>query len=49
MSGILLYYNVEVAVGKQNLSGETASKSNIALLLKDGFQSKYMLYMLFIP
>ena len=40
MSGLLLYYNVEVAVGKQNLSGETASKSNIALLLKDGFQSK---------
>lgn len=40
LSGLLLYYNVEVAVGKQSLSGETASKSNIALLLKDGFQSK---------
>lgn len=39
-SGLLLYYNVEVAVGKQSLSGETASKSNIAILLKDLFQSE---------
>jgi hypothetical protein len=33
---------VEVAVGKQSLSGETASKSNIARYLKDGFQSEYV-------
>lgn len=39
LSGLLLYLNVEVAVGKQSLSGETASKSNIARYLKDGFQS----------
>ena len=41
LSGMFLYLNVEVAVGKQSLSGETASKSNIARYLKDGFQSKY--------
>ena len=39
LSGLLLYLNVEVAVGKQTLSGETASKSNLARYLKDGFQS----------
>ena len=39
LSGMLLYLNVEVAVGKQTLSGETASKSNLAKYLKDGFQS----------
>jgi Preprotein translocase subunit YidC len=44
LSGLLLYLNVEVAVGKQSLSGETASKSNIARYLKDGFQSKYCMY-----
>lgn len=39
LGGFLLYYNVEVAIGKKNLSGETASKSNVALYLKDFFQS----------
>lgn len=39
LGGLLLYYNVEVAIGKQSLSGETASKSNVALYLKDFFQS----------
>ncbi len=39
LSGMLLYLNVEVAVGKQALSGETSSKSNLARYLKDGFQS----------
>jgi hypothetical protein len=39
LSGMFLYLNVEMAVGKQNLSGETASKSNLASYLKDGFQS----------
>ena len=39
LSGLLLYLNVEVAVGKQALSGETASKSNLARYMKDGFQS----------
>ena len=38
LSGLLLYYNVEVAVGKQSLSGETASQSNMARILKDSFQ-----------
>ena len=40
LSGLLLYYNVEVAIGKQSLSGETASKSNMARFLKDSFQSE---------
>ena len=39
LSGLLLYYNVEVAVGKASLSGEVASKSNLAMILKDAFQS----------
>ena len=40
LSGMLLYGNVEMAMGKQSLSGETTSKSNMAVLLKDGFQCK---------
>jgi membrane protein insertase Oxa1/YidC/SpoIIIJ len=39
LGGLLLYYNVEVAIGKQALSGEATSKSNVALYLKDFFQS----------
>ena len=39
LSGLFLYLNVEVAIGKSSLSGETASKSNLARYLKDGFQS----------
>ncbi len=39
LCGAFLYLNVEIAVGKQSLSGETASKSNLARYLKDGFQS----------
>lgn len=38
-TGALLYLNVEIAVGKQALSGETSSKSNIAKFLKDAFQT----------
>jgi len=38
-TGLLLYMNVEIAVGKQSLGGEASSKSNMAILLKDGFQS----------
>ena len=40
LAGILLYLNVEVAVGSKSLSGEATSKSNIAIYLKDFFQSK---------
>merc|ERR1712032_266285 len=39
ISGLLLYINVEMAIGKRNLSGELASKSSIAIILKDFFQS----------
>ncbi len=38
-TGLLLYMNVEIAVGKQSLGGEASARSNMALLLKDGFQS----------
>jgi len=38
-TGALLYLNVETAIGKRTLSGETSSKSNMALLLKDAFQT----------
>jgi len=38
-TGALLYLNVEMAVGKKTLSGETSSKSNIARFLKDAFQT----------
>ena len=38
-TGALLYLNVEMSVGKQALSGEASSKSNIAQILKDVFQS----------
>jgi membrane protein insertase Oxa1/YidC/SpoIIIJ len=40
LAGMLLYANVEVAVGSKSLSGEATSKSNIAVHLKDFFQSK---------
>ena len=39
LAGVLLYANVEMAVGKQSLAGEASSKSNIAGILKDAFQS----------
>ncbi|KAL7545385.1 hypothetical protein ACHAWF_008747 [Thalassiosira exigua] len=38
-TGLLLYLNVETAVGRKALSGETSSQSNFARLLKDAFQS----------
>jgi len=38
-TGALLYLNVETAVGKKSLSGETSSQSNMAKLLKDAFQT----------
>lgn len=40
LGGVLLYMNVEVALGKRILSGETTSKANVAKNLKDFFQSK---------
>lgn len=39
MAGMLLYANVEVAIGRQSLSGQAASKSKLAYYLKDFFQS----------
>jgi len=39
ISGMLLYLNVEMAIGQKSLSGKSASKSNLARILKDGFQS----------
>lgn len=39
ITGLLLYWNVETAVGKKALSGETSSQSRMALFLKDAFQS----------
>jgi len=38
-TGALLYLNVEVAVGRKSLSGETTSQSNLAKFLKDAFQT----------
>ncbi|KAL7539106.1 hypothetical protein ACHAXR_009028 [Thalassiosira sp. AJA248-18] len=38
-TGALLYLNVETAMGKKTLGGETSSKSNMAVLLKDAFQT----------
>ena len=43
LAGALLYLNVEVAVGRRSLSGETASKSNTSRNLKDFFQSTFAL------
>jgi hypothetical protein len=40
LGGLLLYANVEVALGKKILSGEATSKANVAVTLKDFFQSK---------
>jgi len=39
ITGALLYFNVETAVGKRALSGETSSQSKLATALKDFFQS----------
>lgn len=38
-TGALLYGNVEMAVGRRALSGETSSQSDLAKVLKDFFQS----------
>ena len=38
-TGALLYLNVETAIGKRSLSGEASSKSNMAKILKDAFQT----------
>ena len=40
LGGLLLYANVEVALGKKILSGEATSKASVAVTLKDFFQSK---------
>ena len=39
MAGLVMYANIEVAVGKRSLSGPTAAKSDTAVLMKDIFQS----------
>lgn len=39
LAGILLYSNMEVALGKRNMAGEAAAKADTSLLLKDIFQS----------
>jgi membrane protein insertase Oxa1/YidC/SpoIIIJ len=41
LTGLLLYLNVEIAVGRRSLSGESVVKSKIGIYLKDFFQSKY--------
>lgn len=38
-AGLMLYTNVEVAIGKRSLSGPTTAKSDFGQLLKDGFQT----------
>mmetsp|Transcript_21418 Transcript_21418/g.59569 ORF Transcript_21418/g.59569 Transcript_21418/m.59569 type:complete len:548 (-) Transcript_21418:760-2403(-) len=38
-AGAMLYFNVEVAIGKRSLSGPAASQSDFAGLLKDLFQT----------
>ena len=38
-AGVMLYSNVEIAMGKRSLSGPTAAKSDFAGLLKDMFQT----------
>lgn len=38
-TGALLYLNVETAMGKRALSGETSSHSRLAMFMKDFFQS----------
>jgi membrane protein insertase Oxa1/YidC/SpoIIIJ len=39
LAGVLMYANVEVALGRRSLSGPAAAKSDTALLVKDFFQS----------
>ena len=39
LAGILLYGNMEVALGKRNMAGEATAKADTAILLKDLFQS----------
>lgn len=43
LAGMLLYWNVEMAIGKRSLSGQAASKSQLAYYLKDFFQSTWLL------
>jgi hypothetical protein len=38
-TGAVLYFNVETAVGRRALSGETSSQSRLAVIMKDFFQS----------
>ncbi len=39
VAGAMLYFNVEMAIGRKSLSGPTASQSDFARLLKDLFQT----------
>merc|ERR1712150_25689 len=39
LSGVLLYANVEYALGRKRLSGDSVSENNLSIFLKDFFQS----------
>jgi len=39
LSGVLLYGNVEYAIGKKNLSGEGVGQQKLTVMMKDFFQS----------
>jgi YidC/Oxa1 family membrane protein insertase len=39
MAGLIMYGNMEVAIGRHSLSGPASSKAHITILLKDIFQS----------
>ena len=39
VAGVMLYGNMEVALGKRNMAGEATAKADTAVLLKDLFQS----------
>ena len=41
LSGVLLYGNVEYALGRKNLSGKYVSQSKFSIFMKDFFQSKF--------
>ena len=45
LAGVIMYANIEVAVGKRSLSGPAAAKSDTANVMKDVFQS----FSIFMP
>ena len=44
LTGMLLYLNVEMAMGRKALSGEASSRSNMGIMMKDFFQSEFIVY-----